>query len=532
MHESVGHPTELDRILGWEANFAGRSFVDPDDVGALQYGSRHVNFTVDNTLDGGVGSWFYDDDGMLHAAFPVIRDGLLVGLSCTRETAPILGWETSNGCCRADRFDRFPINRIPNLYMEPGPDDGVTPDDLIAGVDRGIYIEGQGSFSIDQMRRNFQFGGDLFWLIEGGKKTKPLKKVTYQSQTTEFWGSCDGVAGPAALEGPRHAELRQGRTVAAHAHDARRQLRPLPQHSGGRRQQMRTADEIRTLLESALRRNGRRGRGPLQRRSGASAPASARTRSRRTSGGASRRCASTRLRAAARAAHRPTARRARRPAAAVRAGRGGRPHRARGPGARAAARAAGLRPDVAAATSRTGRADARADRRRRGHGGGGRRERRASPPAGFFEVVADAEAVANTERAVRLQAEHGRELLHHGARPHRQRQGARSPSEPRAARRGRPGRDGRGQRAAGAGPDRGRAGRLHGDLRAAGRARAPRVPVFGMSARDADEGTTVFAATVGTKLVGRQGDDRPRRRRPLAAGAERSATAGSGRTSP
>lgn len=196
MHESVGHPTESDRILGWEANYAGRSFVRPADVGRLAYGSPIVNFTVDNTLPDSVGHWFYDDDGVPMQAFPFIRDGILVSLSATRETAPILGWDRSNGCCRADRFDRFPINRIPNVYMEPGTDDAVTPEDLIAGVDRGIYIQGQGSFSIDQMRRNFQFGGDLFWMIEHGKLTRPLKKVTYHAMTTDFWGSCDGIAGP------------------------------------------------------------------------------------------------------------------------------------------------------------------------------------------------------------------------------------------------------------------------------------------------------------------------------------------------
>ncbi len=195
LHESVGHPTELDRILGWEANFAGRSFIRVEDVGQLQYGSPLVNFSVDNTMDGGLGSWFFDDDGVRMHRFPVIREGILVGLSCTRETAAEVSWPASNGCCRADSYDHFPINRNPNLYMEPG-EANVSPDDLIAGVDRGIFIEGQGSFSIDQMRRNFQFGGDLFWLIEGGRKTRPLKKVTYQAQTTEFWGSCDGVAGP------------------------------------------------------------------------------------------------------------------------------------------------------------------------------------------------------------------------------------------------------------------------------------------------------------------------------------------------
>ena len=196
MHESVGHPTELDRILGWEANFAGTSFIRPEDVGRLRYGSEAVNFTVDNTLPYGLGSWFFDDDGVRMQRFPMIEGGVLVGLGCTRETAPLVGWPASNGCCRADGFDRFPINRIPNLYMEPGPD-ATSPEDLIAGIERGVYIEGQGSFSIDQQRRNFQFGGDLFWLIEGGQKTRPLKKVTYQAQTTEFWGSCDGVAGKA-----------------------------------------------------------------------------------------------------------------------------------------------------------------------------------------------------------------------------------------------------------------------------------------------------------------------------------------------
>jgi len=195
MHESVGHPTELDRILGWEANMAGQSFVRPQDVGKLRYGSDLVNFTVDNNLEGGLGSWFYDDDGVKMKTFPLIEAGVLANLSNTRETVPLIGWERSNGCCRSDGYTHFPINRIPNLYMAPGTDETVTPDDLIAGVDRGIYIEGMGSFSIDQMRNNFQFGGDMFWMIERGKKTKPLKKVTYQAQTRKFWGSCDGIAG-------------------------------------------------------------------------------------------------------------------------------------------------------------------------------------------------------------------------------------------------------------------------------------------------------------------------------------------------
>lgn len=198
MHESVGHPTELDRILGWEANMAGRSFVKPEDIDNLQYGSELVNFTANNILENGVGSWFYDDDGVKLYSFPMVKNGLLVNLGMTRETAPIIGRGSSNGCCRAQNYDHFPINRIPNLYLEPGTDDSVTLDTLIADVEKGLYVEGMGSFSIDQMRNNFQFGGDMFWLIENGKITKPVKKATYQAQTTQFWNSCDGIAGPSS----------------------------------------------------------------------------------------------------------------------------------------------------------------------------------------------------------------------------------------------------------------------------------------------------------------------------------------------
>jgi TldD protein len=139
MHESVGHPTELDRILGWEANMAGRSFIRPEDVGSLQYGSDLVSFTVDNTLNGGLGSWFYDDDGVKMKKFPLVKNGILVDLGTTRETVPLVGWEVSNGCCRSDGFSHFPINRIPNLYLEPGVDNSIAPDNLIADVDRGVY---------------------------------------------------------------------------------------------------------------------------------------------------------------------------------------------------------------------------------------------------------------------------------------------------------------------------------------------------------------------------------------------------------
>jgi len=195
MHESVGHPTELDRILGWEANMAGTSFIEPPMIGSLQYGSELVSFTADNTLQQGMATWGYDDDGVPGQKWPIIREGVLVGVTAVRETAPLIGKERSCGSSRADSFSSFPITRIPNLYMEPGKS-SLTADDIIAGTDRGIYIQGMGSFSIDQKRINFQFGGDFFTMIENGKLTRPLKKVTYHARNTDFWKSCDAVAGP------------------------------------------------------------------------------------------------------------------------------------------------------------------------------------------------------------------------------------------------------------------------------------------------------------------------------------------------
>ena len=196
MHESVGHPTELDRILGWEANMAGRSFIEPGMIGSLQYGSELVSLTADNTLEGGLATWGYDDDGVPGRKWPIVKQGVLAGVTTVRETAPLVGQQRSCGSCRADSFSSFPITRIPNLYMEPGETD-LTAEDIIADTERGIYVQGRGSFSIDQQRTNFQFGGDFFQLIENGELTGPLKKVTYQSKTTDFWKSCDAVAGRA-----------------------------------------------------------------------------------------------------------------------------------------------------------------------------------------------------------------------------------------------------------------------------------------------------------------------------------------------
>jgi len=192
MHESVGHPTELDRVLGWEADYAGISFATPEKLGNFRYGSELVNFLGDNTLEGGLATAGYDDDGVPGQKWHIIKDGILVAYGTTRDTAPFIGQDYSRGCSRATRYYDFPINRIPNLYLCPGQDQ-LSPQDLIADTEDGVMIEGLGSFSIDQHRVNFQFGGDMFWEIKNGKRTRMLKKILYKSNNPEFWNACDAI---------------------------------------------------------------------------------------------------------------------------------------------------------------------------------------------------------------------------------------------------------------------------------------------------------------------------------------------------
>ncbi len=192
IHESVGHPTELDRVLGWEANFAGTSFATPEKRGVFRYGSPIVNLVADNTLEGGLATWGWDDDGIPGERWHIIQDGILVNYGTTRETAHYIGDESSRGCNRADSFASQPINRIPNLSLMAGKE-SLSLDELIADTEDGILIDGMGSFSIDQRRYNFQFGGDMFHEIKNGKVTGPLKDVIYQAITPEFWNACDAV---------------------------------------------------------------------------------------------------------------------------------------------------------------------------------------------------------------------------------------------------------------------------------------------------------------------------------------------------
>ncbi len=206
IHESVGHPTELDRVYGYEANFAGTSFATTDGLGSLQYAAPWVNFKADRTQPGGRGTMGYDDEGVISQEWYVVKDGILVDYLTDRETAARLGRGSSNGCAYADSWYNVPMVRIPNLGLEPGPDGGshtATLAEAIADTEDGILIDGIGSYSIDQQRRNFQFGGDAFWQVKKGKIVGMLKDVTYQAMTTDFWKSVDAI-------GPKSEQIQCG----------------------------------------------------------------------------------------------------------------------------------------------------------------------------------------------------------------------------------------------------------------------------------------------------------------------------------
>ncbi|MDH4153188.1 MAG: TldD/PmbA family protein [Nitrospira sp.] len=191
IHESCGHPSELDRALGYEANYAGTSFLTTEKLGKFRYGSAHVNLVADDTEPDTLAATGYDDDGVQCQKWDIVREGIFVGYCTNREVATKIGAARSHGSNRADGWGSVPIVRIANIGLEPG---SATVDQLIVGVKRGIYIEGHGSYSIDQRRYNFQFGGDAFWLIENGRRTHMVRDVIYHGITPEFWNSCDGVA--------------------------------------------------------------------------------------------------------------------------------------------------------------------------------------------------------------------------------------------------------------------------------------------------------------------------------------------------
>lgn len=200
IHEIVAHPTELDRVVGYEANYAGTSFVRVGDIGKLRMGSKLFNVTCDRTLPGGMCTVGYDDDGVKSQSWPIVREGILVDLQTNRETAHYIGQTQSKGCTFATSWRNYPFLRMPNVHVEPGPPGSPTPDEIIADTKDGVLIDGRGSYSIDQQRFNGQFGGDAFWEIKDGKKTRMLSDVTYNAITTDFWQNLDATSGRESWE--------------------------------------------------------------------------------------------------------------------------------------------------------------------------------------------------------------------------------------------------------------------------------------------------------------------------------------------
>ncbi len=195
IHESVGHPTELDRVLGMEANYAGTSFLTTDQLGKLRFGSPRVNLVADATLPHGLATFAFDDEGVEAQRWPIVKDGLFVGYLTSRELAHRVGESRSRGCVRSDGWHHVPMIRMVNLSLEPGEG---SLDDLLADTENGIYMETNRSWSIDQLRYNFQFKTEIAWEIKKGRRVRMLRNPTYQGITPRFWNSCDFVCGPQA----------------------------------------------------------------------------------------------------------------------------------------------------------------------------------------------------------------------------------------------------------------------------------------------------------------------------------------------
>jgi TldD protein len=219
IHESIGHATEYDRAIGYESAYAGTSFATPDKLGSLRYGSPVMNVTADRTVEFGLASVGYDDEGVAAQSWDLVRDGIFVGYQLDRVFAPRLGLSRSNGCSYADSPHHVPIQRMPNVSLQPSPDERST-DDLIARLEDGIYIVGDRSWSIDMQRYNFQFTGQRFYRIRNGSLDGQVRDVAYQATTTDFWNSMEAVGGPSTwrLGGAYNCGKAQPGQVAAVSH--------------------------------------------------------------------------------------------------------------------------------------------------------------------------------------------------------------------------------------------------------------------------------------------------------------------------
>jgi TldD protein len=197
IHESIGHATELDRAMGFEANFAGTSYATPEKRGKLRIGSPIVNVYADRTTPGGLATCAYDDDGVKAQRWDLVKDGVFVGYQTTREQAGWIGERVSRGACDAYDFRSFPFQRMPNVSLAPAQKE-VTLEDLVAATDDGVYAVGNASWSIDHQRYNFQFGAQMAYQIKKGKIAGVVRRFAYQSNSITFWNSCDMLGGPAS----------------------------------------------------------------------------------------------------------------------------------------------------------------------------------------------------------------------------------------------------------------------------------------------------------------------------------------------
>ncbi len=195
IHESIGHATELDRALGYEAAYAGTSFATFDQLGSLRYGSPVMNVTGDRTAEHGLATIGFDDEGVAAQSWDLVKDGTLVGYQLDRRIARRCGFERSNGCAHADSPSHVPVQRMANVSLRAAPD-GPSTEELIGGVERGIYVVGDRSWSIDMQRYNFQFTGQRAYRIRNGRLDGQLRDFAYQGVTPEFWGSMEAVGGP------------------------------------------------------------------------------------------------------------------------------------------------------------------------------------------------------------------------------------------------------------------------------------------------------------------------------------------------
>jgi TldD protein len=223
IHESIGHSTELDRALGYEANFAGTTFLTPEKLGAFRVGSEIVNINGDRIRKESLSTCGYDDDGVKTKQFPILRGGIFVGYQTIRDQAHLIGQNESTGCCYADSFSSFPFQRMPNVWLEPAPK-SVSVQDLVAGIEDGVLIDGRGSYSIDQQRYNFQFGGDAFWEIKGGVG-RMIADVAYQAAPRT--SARDGLGGEATWQNVPQLG-RQGAAPADQRDEPRLPARAFP----------------------------------------------------------------------------------------------------------------------------------------------------------------------------------------------------------------------------------------------------------------------------------------------------------------